>query len=1479
MKHVRTLARVAALAALLALIAAPAFAKIGPPVRVKLLGKPAAAQAGQAWKGQIEITAGVPMALTNFRLEGEGWSQARTDAPAITEIQKSATMIVNVTALPADPDRPLSFTFDVDGQSFTRTLDLSARNAARALAPELSHEATAEEMALMPPARAAHVTAGPGPAPDAKVAATGEGGAKVTPRSIRVRGRIYYWYGNHAVRGADAATIKVCDDNDFVDATLAVTTTDTDGYFDVTFTWAGCWNCGENPDLFIEYQAGNDRVRVEDATWENLYAWRSSVVSNYTGSDYTFKPLTPPNHDDWPGLHILSNVTRTWRWLSNNRGYDTPGLDVQWPDGSNAWYNNIFSEIHIGRDKEWSEATASHEYGHHWMKYFSWENMPYYCNGVCDGSTLLDCGHCGWCPEDQGISWSEGFPDYMGWLIPNTFVADYGDTAHDTYNFENFTLCWDATPNYAADPLLTEGYAAALLQDITDSVNEAQTSFPGGADVLSVGNGPLFICTDLDTPTSTWDFLIKFKDRYAGWAEDIWKTAKNNGYEIDLAPPNPVQGLVSTSHVSGVASPDPTIDFTWNHPIDDASGVAGYAVLITTTGTALPPTTQAIGDVTSYSTDTLAPGTYWLNLRPVDRAGRWGLVQTTAGPFTIRAAEPSNLAFKSLAGWNSVLVPRPAADATSTSVPLPTTLAGDAATTYWNCSLQNTGDVATSTTFYVNAWLDGKYLYPWGIGIPLAGHAGLYGNNLGLPTMRAGRHIFEARLDGSDAIQELNEGDNRWARQWSWTPPTMAAMTAYTRAAPPERYGGSTSVTEGTYTTNCDGVRFSSSSWWNAVAIVPTSNADDYDVYGHVASSSATDGFTTNNGGGSARTAGYLDAVFVNRNVMGIQSWDVGVVNYSGGTSSYALRHYINANITWGAAPQSVTLGEGEMLGLWEFYVAPGSEGYTTLAVSTANPAQPVTVAWLNSAFTVGGLGNVSAALKTGAGGKARLDANITTSGYHALLVYRDPRDGTAPVTFTVEVARTKPDLAPITRSGWAGPLVPRPLPDGTVVTVAAPDTLVGEAATTYVNLAVKNQSAVDAAAQTLAIDLDGASLFTLPCVAIPAGNTAVQNDVIGRNVHSGRHTLSLRIDTGGAVIEADEANNACGVQYAWSPPLLNWLEPRGRTVPPDPTGGWSTVPDSVALYYNCDGVRLPTRSGRWRGIVTMPGEGSDVDLRLHAPMDDPATAFKTPLAFSGWEAGASDFVLVNSPYSGAGTFDVGVTLAEGNQDYTAEAVYGSPITTTESGIYGPYTFAANHLLDLRAINLESGLWNIRLVSLESTIDWGLSLYRADAAYVGKSDAVEGALAYRNGNGADEYFTVHTPVAGWYCLAIWKAGLADVAKAGAYRLYVTRAASPVPDELPIVPTSSALVGVSPNPFNPQTTVTFDLASTTRAVLSVYDLRGALVRRLVDETLTTGRHTATWDGCDQSGQAVASGVYVARFEAGATRDMKRMVLIR
>lgn len=83
----------------------------------------------------------------------------------------------------------------------------------------------------------------------------------------------------------------------------------------------------------------------------------------------------------------------------------------------------------------------------------------------------------------------------------------------------------------------------------------------------------------------------------------------------------------------------------------------------------------------------------------------------------------------------------------------------------------------------------------------------------------------------------------------------------------------------------------------------------------------------------------------------------------------------------------------------------------------------------------------------------------------------------------------------------------------------------------------------------------------------------------------------------------------------------------------------------------------------------------------------------------------------------------------------------------------------------------------------------------------------------------------------------------------------------------------------PNPFNPHTTLRFTLGAAAVASLRVYDVSGRLVRTLVSRPLAAGPHVLTWDGTDDRGGRVASGVYFYRLTAGARTATRKMILLR
>ncbi len=93
------------------------------------------------------------------------------------------------------------------------------------------------------------------------------------------------------------------------------------------------------------------------------------------------------------------------------------------------------------------------------------------------------------------------------------------------------------------------------------------------------------------------------------------------------------------------------------------------------------------------------------------------------------------------------------------------------------------------------------------------------------------------------------------------------------------------------------------------------------------------------------------------------------------------------------------------------------------------------------------------------------------------------------------------------------------------------------------------------------------------------------------------------------------------------------------------------------------------------------------------------------------------------------------------------------------------------------------------------------------------------------------------------------------------------------------PPVTALHPAYPNPFNPETTITYDLARTQTVQLCVFAATGQRVRQLVTGNQHAGSYQVQWDGRDDAGVLVGSGVYLAQLRAGRERSVQRMVLMK
>ncbi len=93
------------------------------------------------------------------------------------------------------------------------------------------------------------------------------------------------------------------------------------------------------------------------------------------------------------------------------------------------------------------------------------------------------------------------------------------------------------------------------------------------------------------------------------------------------------------------------------------------------------------------------------------------------------------------------------------------------------------------------------------------------------------------------------------------------------------------------------------------------------------------------------------------------------------------------------------------------------------------------------------------------------------------------------------------------------------------------------------------------------------------------------------------------------------------------------------------------------------------------------------------------------------------------------------------------------------------------------------------------------------------------------------------------------------------------------------PTEFDLEKNYPNPFNPVTTIEFSLPEAIRVELTVFNSTGQVVKNLTRESYQAGTYSVKWDGTNETGQKVASGVYIYRLVAGDFVKTNRMILLK
>ncbi len=1475
-------------------IAATAAADVVPrPVKAHFDRPQRFAVAGREFATAVTIEAAAEATLSDVEIKGEGWTVSRWEGARELTLAAGGSVRWSLTATPQAGFGPLELSALVNGQPWRRSFDPS-REAFAGLLPVDSDlapprrilPAGGERFRETPQLTLAELTAlavdgPPPPAPVDKERTT-----------CNVYGNLYYLHGtqNKLVPAFGASVwIWVLPPSGLPYA-------------------VGTQNVNESGRFEIEVPAGitfrfgfsahsNAVVVQEDGVWEDNYTW---TTTNYTlpadFTSYNAGIILPNSHHG--ALHICTDLTYNHN-LFRDLGWDKTQVDVQWPDdddGGNL-YDPDFEEIHITRDSAWSDATLCHEWGHYWQDGYLHTCSFDYCNGICDDD---GCGHCGWCPESLEVAWMEGCAQILSRIGTDNLVG----RVQFNVNHKDVDTLVDS-PDCDWDPWSIENaFAGAVWDMIDDDYGTETDQFRTdifGADVydqldLEVVDILNIMAQDCDVeghePYRAPGFFRCAAEYLDGLGSPqatramLWETAWNFDLQIDEQSPGSVPGLTA-SYPVGTPTQIANGAFHWQQPWDDMSGACAYSVQLTE-GHSLTP--DRVIDTTNLwwePESQLAPGTYYFTVIAVDRAGRWGGTASTYGPIVIIAPEPSDLEPMHPAGWAAPLVLRNSTVTDIEPVLQPSLVNG--ANVYFNWGERNVG-TGTSGLFVDVMHLDGVPVFTSAVRLLGAGVTGAPRNKGPVNLGAIGRHTVWLREDGQDQAAETDEDNNIYAKQFVFTPQDLnLGVTVARTGGLPDATTGHGMLSDGsTFYPNGDGFEIEVCLFPELVWAVPDDPADRIVLRLHEHDVSQT-GFRTPLA--TSTSVADLPATVIQNTYETIMTdYCVGVLDDEGSGADYRIHREIGQFF---AMPDTLggVLSTADCLDFYLTYNDLGEAAWFTIKLANGS-TRDLQLRFFDPGFAVGSLADADATF-TAAAGDTVVHSVLLPPGEMAMtVVTRDPRPaGSSP--YSIFAYRAKSDPAATVPEGWCANVVPQvgtPY-DADLDDIPVPSSLTGNSAATGIYWSLSNESAEAPVPIGLShsLYLDGTSFSNATFIEqIPASHVVKAARSTLLNVRGGRHALTHTVNSNSAVDEDDWTNNRRGRQWVWSAQTLTANTTYQLPAPANPFGGLAQVTDGTVAP-NCDGYRPSTPVMPTLATIVAAYAWSDeldVDLGIYANVTV-LEGYTTDYALSQWSGPGCDFVLRGVPVHGMATFNLGVVRsgAASAGTYTLATKTSTDAWATPVGRRLSGTVEAGSYLDAIRLDLPAGTYVFTLRS--TAVELGFSLHDFSFNAAGKTDPWQDGIAWQTPEtGAqDVSFAVTIPETGApseFALAVWRTDGTTAAQDGAWQVTVGQDVTGIEDGEPVpgAVTVSRLVAATPNPFNPSTEVAYEVARAGRCELTVHDVRGRQIRTLLDGELTAGRHVADWNGLDDAGKRVPSGIYMVRLRsAGGGEDLLKLTLVK
>ncbi|MBN2103151.1 choice-of-anchor D domain-containing protein [bacterium] len=315
---------------------------------------------------------------------------------------------------------------------------------------------------------------------------------------------------------------------------------------------------------------------------------------------------------------------------------------------------------------------------------------------------------------------------------------------------------------------------------------------------------------------------------------------------------------------------------------------------------------------------------------------------------------------------------------------------------------------------------------------------------------------------------------------------------------------------------------------------------------------------------------------------------------------------------------------------------------------------------------------------------------------------------------------------------------------------------------------------------------------------------------------------------------------------------------------------GWLTRP----RYFNGDVFRIAQPLSPYTGAVTESGEpvaeywdlafelGTDVSQSRYDFGDAPDTGFGTTLARNG-----AHHLFNAGIYLGA-LID---TEPDGQPHADAQGDDGNGIAD-EDGIVFLNDLIPGEMAGLQATASAAGYLNvwIKAESAVSTADKPEHVIQNLKMTAG-TQLTEFVVPENipSGNGLMRFRFCTRP-------GLWYQGMAVNGEVEDYAVLIGSSAAAGDKGIPAV---FDLTQNFPNPFNPSTTIRYDLPEKTRVDLIIYNVKGSRIRTLISGTGEPGTHAVTWDGRDSGGRHAPSGLYFCRIEAKGIQKTIKMLFLK